>query len=168
MQTVTLLEYQPTWPSQFADVAAELAALFKTDPIRIEHIGSTAVPGLCAKPVLDIMLGTQDLAAVTARSDGLIGLGYRYRPEYEVEIPERRYFVRDAGAGLRVHLHAVIEGGAIWRNHLTFRDALRNNSPLLHAYAALKRRIAAEHSADKVAYTLAKGPFIARVLGGAL
>ena len=167
MQSVTLLEHQSAWPREFTEVAAEIAVLFSSNPVSVEHIGSTSVPGLCAKPVLDIMLGTSDLSIVSARSAGLLELGYRYRPEYEVEIPERRYFVRAEGPGLRVHLHALVEGGAQWRNHLTFRDALRNDAELMQEYAALKRQLALRHSVDKAAYTLAKAPFIRRVLADA-
>ncbi|WP_395088503.1 GrpB family protein [Armatimonas sp.] len=164
MQSVILLEYQATWPSQFNEVAAELVPIFESDPVCIEHIGSTSVPELCAKPVLDILLGAQDLAVVMARADGLANLGYRYRPEYETEIPERRYFVRPEGSQLRIHLHAVVQGGAIWLRHLAFREALRKNPELSQEYATLKRQLAARYSEDKAAYTKAKSPFIARVL----
>ena len=167
MQSVTLLDYQATWPSQFGEVATELASIFEADPVRIEHIGSTSVLELCAKPVLDIMLGVQDLALVMARTDGLANLGYLYRPEYETEIPERRYFVRPEGSQLRIHLHAVVRGGAIWLRHLAFREALRSNPELSQEYARLKRQLAARYSEDKAAYTEAKSPFIARVLARA-
>ena len=142
--------------------------IFDADPVHIEHIGSTSVPGLCAKPVLDILVGAQSLAAVTCRTAKLEEAGYLYRPEYEAEIPDRRYFVRPAASQPRVHVHAVVQGGALWLTHLAFRDALRSSPELSREYATLKRQLAAQYREDKAAYTEAKSPFIARVVANAL
>lgn len=105
----------------------------------VEHIGSTAVPGLSAKPVLDVLLAAATLGQIEQHIDALVGAGYEYRHRYERQIPDRRYFVRAAdGAGaLRVHLHAVVQGGMIWRNHLIFRDALRADPALRDAYEVI-------------------------------
>ena len=167
MKPVVLLDYQASWPLQFSRAAAELASAFGADPVGIEHIGSTAVPGLCAKPVLDIMLGVPALVAITCRTRDLEALGYRYRPAYEAELPERRYFVRPEGGLARIHLHGLVQGGSLWLKHLAFRDALRHGPELSQAYAALKTRLAAQHCDDKAAYTQAKAPFIEGVLAGA-
>ncbi len=164
MQSVTLVPYQSLWPAQFGEVAAELALSFAGVPARIEHIGSTSVPGLCAKPVLDVLLGVRDLSAVETHAGALASLGYAYRPEYEVEIPHRRYFVRPEGRLPRVHLHAVVQGGRLWVSHLAFRDALGTDPALRLEYAALKRELADRYRHDKAAYTDAKAPFIAGVL----
>ncbi|MFG6414128.1 GrpB family protein [Roseateles sp. DC23W] len=165
MSGVRLAEPDPGWPAQFDATAAALRAVLGDTPGAIEHIGSTAVPGLCAKPVLDLMLGVDNLAAVEARTTALAALGYRYRPAYETELPERRYFVRDATGDMpRVHLHAVVRGGVLWRDHLAFRDALRADAALAQRYGELKRALAARHAADKAAYTEAKAPFIRAVL----
>lgn len=163
MPSVELLEYQVSWPDRFRLVADELAAAMAGADFAVEHIGSTAVPGLCAKPVIDVLLGVGDLEAVQGRVDGLVRLGYEYRPAYEAQIPERRYFVRSASAELpRVHVHGVQRGGRPWAEHLAFRDALRADTDLRLRYAALKRSLA--EGLDKVAYTEAKGPFIQDVL----
>ncbi|HEY9109570.1 MAG TPA: GrpB family protein [Roseateles sp.] len=165
MSEIRLVEADAGWPAQFDAVARPLRDALTGTACRIEHIGSTAVPGLCAKPVLDLLLGVTRLADVEARHEALAALGYRYRAEYEGELPERRYFTRDAGAGrLRVHLHAVVHGSAFWREQLAFRDALRADAALAARYAALKRELAERHAADKAAYTDAKGPFIRAVL----
>lgn len=132
--------------------------------IVLEHIGSTAVPGLCAKPVLDIARGVGRLEDVEARVPELARLGFSYRPEHEQHIPDRRYFTRAEGATPRVHLHALLLGGALWTQHLRFRDALREDPALAQAYAALKRQLAVLHASDKAAYTEAKAPFIGQVL----
>lgn len=163
MSIVELVDYCDAWPAAFRSVAAQLATALAGHEAVIEHIGSTAVPGLCAKPVIDVLVGVVRLADVAARAPHLAELGYRYRPEYEVQIPDRRYFVRDATAVIpRVHVHAVLRGGALWRDHLAFRDALRTAPPLADEYARLKRMLATTH--DKAAYTDAKGPFIRAVL----
>lgn len=164
MAAVTLAPSSPDWPEAFDALADEVAPLFAGTGMRLEHIGSTAVPGLVAKPVLDALLGVPALEVVEARRSALEGLGFRYRPEYEDVLPQRRYFTRDPGPGLRVHLHAVVVGSALWRDHLAFRDALRGDEALRDAYAALKQSLALRFAHDKAAYTDAKAPFIAQVL----
>ncbi len=164
MADLSLIEYQDAWPLQFAGVAAELRTIFTAPRFALEHIGSTAVPGLCAKPVFDVVLGAAALHEVEAQIPALARHDFAYRPEYEVQIPGRRYFVRAAGATLRVHLHAVVVGGPLWGEHLRFRDALRGDAALMQSYAALKRYLAVLHAADKTAYTEAKAPFIRQVL----
>jgi GrpB-like predicted nucleotidyltransferase (UPF0157 family) len=162
---VKLVEHDPAWPAQAAALIAALTAPFAGSTAQLEPIGSTAVPGLCAKPVLDLLLGVPRLADIEARIPALQALGWRYRPEHEAVIPARRYFVREPVAGWpRAHLNGVVFGGALWRQHLGFRDALRASPALCDAYAALKQRLAAEHALDKAAYQDAKAPFIRQVL----
>ncbi len=161
---LVLSEYQPQWTANFSAAAAEVEAVFSAVPAFIEHIGSTSILGMCAKPVIDMLLGVECLSCVEPRVPDLAKLGYKYRPEYESEIPERRYFVRPAGLLPRVHLHVVEVGSRIWRQHLVLRDALRTEPSLAVQYAQLKRELAVSHSHDKAAYTKAKAPFIAQVL----
>lgn len=163
MPTVEIVEYRDSWPRAFGSIAQTLQAALAGVPIAVEHIGSTAVPGLCAKPVIDVLLGVPALDEVERRVPALSALGYRHRPEYELQIPLRRYFVRDAAVDMpRVHLHAVLRGGPLWRDHVSFRDALRADGMLAEGYAHLKLRLA--QGLDKAAYTEAKGPFIRAVL----
>lgn len=165
MSEVRLAEADAGWPAQFEAAARPLRQAFDGCTCEIEHIGSTAVAGLCAKPVLDLLLGVPQLADVAPRMAALAALGYRYRPEHEVQLPERRYFTRDADATrLRVHLHVVVQGGPLWREHLAWRDALRADVALRARYAALKRALAQHHAHDKAAYTAAKAPFIRAAL----
>jgi len=169
MPAVIVAPYSDAWPSQFGGVRDELSTAFDGVRARIEHIGSTAVPGLPAKPVIDALLGVDALATVESRIGALAERGYRYRPEYEDVLPMRRYFVRDADGGqLRVHLHAVVEGSDLWREHLAFRDVLRGDEALRAAYGMLKRDLAARFAHDKTAYTDAKGPFIQAAIATAL
>ena len=167
MSELLLLEYQDTWPSQFQQVAEELLAVFPVSCASIEHIGSTAVPGLCAKPVLDVLVGVRDLRDAEDAQPPLASLGYQYRPAYEDQLPDRRYHVRPAGKTLRVHLHGVLREGRLWQQHIQFRNALLRDERLLQAYAQLKRGLAELHAGNKAAYTAAKAPFIQRVLAGA-
>jgi GrpB-like predicted nucleotidyltransferase (UPF0157 family) len=167
MAGVTLLPYCEDWPRRFREAREELLALFADPKMLVEHIGSTAVPGLSAKPVLDLLLGAVSLARIEAAIPALEARGYAYVPKYERELPERRYFVRDAdgnGRRLRIHLHAVVTGSPIWRQQLHFRDALRADPVLRADYDALKRRLAFEHAGDKSAYQDAKAPFILAVM----
>jgi GrpB-like predicted nucleotidyltransferase (UPF0157 family) len=162
LQESLLVDYQSSWPRHYQAAAADLATAFAGATASIDHIGSTAVPGLCAKPVIDILLGVRDLAHVTERIGALETLGYHYRPEYEDTLPQRRYFVRAADDRPRIHLHAWVSGSVEWTRHLAFRDALRSQPGLASEYAVLKRRLAATHAGDKAEYTAAKAPFIAR------
>jgi GrpB-like predicted nucleotidyltransferase (UPF0157 family) len=164
MPEVTLSPYDSGWPEVFCAVRSELLAVFADANVCIEHIGSTSVPGLSAKPVIDVLLGARSLTDIETRIPALAEAGYAYRPHYEQQIPDRRYFVKASPDALRIHLHAVEMGAPIWRAHLGFRDALRSCPTLSAEYEALKLQLAAEHAYDKTGYTEAKAPFITRVL----
>ena len=168
MSELILSEYQDTWPQQYLRVAEQLRAIVPIPGAVLEHIGSTSVPGLCAKPVLDILLGVSSLRDVEAWIPSLRTAGFVYRPEYEVAIPDRRYFVRPEGQTVRVHLHAVLLGGQLWQQQLYFRNALREEPLFREQYASLKRGLAVAHAGDKAAYTEAKSPFIRQVLASNL
>lgn len=162
---VIVLPYDPVWPQRFRQERAILDALFRGCAASIEHIGSTAVPGLGAKPVIDVMVGVARLEDAERRVGALEREGYEYVPGYEREIPGRRYF-RKPRVGVRAfHLHCVVEGSEIWVRHLAFRDALRAQPELAAAYYALKCELAARCGKDE--YTEAKGPFIEAVLAAA-
>lgn len=164
MAAVVLSTYSGAWPAAFARLCAELTAVFAPTPVMLEHIGSTAVPGLVAKPVIDLLLGASYLSEVESKIPALATLGYAYVSKYERELPQRRYFVKSAAGELRVHLHAVVYRSPIWERHLRFRDALRNDPALASRYADLKLRLATAFANDKAAYTDAKAPFIRDVL----
>lgn len=166
MSAVDLVPYSAAWPAAFQAIEGELRTAFAPACVAIEHIGSTAVDGLVAKPVIDVLLGAGSLEAVEQRIVALAALGYAYRPAYEKQIPGRRYFVRSRAGELRVHLHALVQDAPLWRSHLAFRDALREDPALRAAYQTLKRRLASEHADDTARYTAAKAPFVQRVLAG--
>jgi len=164
--SVVLSPYSPERPHAFAREQVLLVRAFDPLAVRVEHIGSTAVPGLSAKPVIDILLGAASLAVIESRIGQLGTIGYEYVAKYERELPLRRYFVKPAMSAFRVHLHAVVQDADLWRNHLAFRDMLRDDSQQRARYEALKLGLAAEFAQDKAAYTAAKGPFIQSALVG--
>lgn len=131
----------------------------------IEHIGSTAVPGLAAKPVIDIMAGVESLESSRPAIAAAADLGYcycPYRPESE------HWFCKPSVAFRTHHLHLVPCGTALWREALAFRDYLRAHPAIALEYEELKRILAQRHRLNREAYTEAKGPFIARITALAL
>jgi GrpB-like predicted nucleotidyltransferase (UPF0157 family) len=152
--------HSPAWSRLFLVLQDELQAVFASTHVDIEHIGSTSVAGLSAKPVIDILVGAASLADIEARIPAMQAAGYDYVFRYESELPMRRYFVKSPADSLRVHVHAVVRGGDLWHDHLAFRDALRTDTDLRDRYQALKLDLAHRCAHDKSAYTEAKGPFI--------
>jgi GrpB-like predicted nucleotidyltransferase (UPF0157 family) len=135
----------------------------------VEHVGSTAVPGLAAKPVIDLMASVRDLEAVADQArESLWADGWWYvPPELDSGASWRRFFVKpdESGQHRYAHLHVIAAGHPRWAEQLAFRDALRRDAELAGRYADLKRRLAAEHADDREAYTEAKGDFVRSVLG---
>ena len=163
-RAVELTPYSPMWPAVFEIEKQRLYGIFGPDAVLIEHVGSTAVPGLGAKPVIDVMLGAPALAIVERRIPELVESGYRYVPEFERAIPQRRYFVKLQGHPGTFHLHAVVIDSPFWKEQLAFRDALRADAALAGRYWQLKRRLAARFPSDRAAYTDGKSDFIRAVV----
>lgn len=161
--TLTLVEYDPAWPARFAAEARRLADALGGRARAIEHVGSTAVPGLLGKPVLDLAVAVDDEAAAEACVAPLAALGYEHRGPYGDD-SRRRYFVRNAGGRRVAQAHLYILPARAWGELLLFRDALRADAHLAAAYAAEKRRVAEVVAWDKRAYSTAKGPFVEGVL----
>jgi GrpB-like predicted nucleotidyltransferase (UPF0157 family) len=164
-----LSPYQEAWPLAFKAAFQELSSVFVDANTQIEHIGSTSVLDLSAKPVIDILLGAASLLDIEAKITALERQGYQYVPKYETEIPQRRYFVKaaqtkESTSPFRLHVHGVVIGSELWQEYLFFRDQLRANPTLREEYQTLKLRLANEFAHDKSAYTEAKAPFIRKVL----
>jgi GrpB-like predicted nucleotidyltransferase (UPF0157 family) len=160
--TVRVVPYDSKWPTLFAAEAEALRQRFALEglPLVIEHTGSTAVPGLPAKPILDILAGYPPGAALPPYISALTGAGYVHRGEQE--IPGRDFFRR--GNPRAYHLHLTAIDSAFWRDHLAFRDHLRADNTLRDAYGALKRDLAARFPRDREAYIAAKESFVNEVL----
>jgi GrpB-like predicted nucleotidyltransferase (UPF0157 family) len=162
-EAIVIEEYDPAWPKKFEEERVLLEGVFPETAV-IEHIGSTAVPGLAAKPIIDIVIGVSRLDEAEARVQDLALLGYEYVPEYEASIPERRYFRKPRHGIREYHLHCVLTGSDFWRRHLAFRNYLRVHPEEAGAYATLKKQLAAVAANDRVGYTDGKGPFIGAIL----
>jgi GrpB-like predicted nucleotidyltransferase (UPF0157 family) len=162
-----IVPYDVAWPQTFRTEAGLLLALFEPGGVRIEHIGSTAVPGLGAKPIIDIMLGAPRLVDIEQLIPSIESLGYEYVPEYEAEMPDRRYFRKDTDGRRSHHLHGVELGGVFWRDHLLFRDYLRSHSEVAEEYYQLKLGLSERFRTDGHAYTHGKDSFIAAALASA-
>lgn len=162
---IEIVDYDAQWPALFKAeqrLLQDALAPWLAGPV--EHIGSTAVPGLPAKPVIDIMAPVRSLAESGQAIPAASPLGYLHYP-YKPE--QMHWFCKPGPAHRTHHLHLVPWGSALWRERLAFRDALRGDAGLAARYAALKRQLAQRYRHDRDGYTEAKAPFIAEVLGRA-
>lgn len=158
---VEIVPYDPQWTARFEQEAAVLRQRLEPWLVgSIEHIGSTAVPGLAAKPVIDIMGGVQTLEASRPAIAAATGLGYCYWP-YQAH--REHWFCKPSAAHRTHHLHLVPITSPHWLRPIAFRDYLRSHPETAREYAALKERLAIEHRLDREAYTEAKRPFIDRI-----
>jgi GrpB-like predicted nucleotidyltransferase (UPF0157 family) len=157
---VRLLAWTPRWATLFEEEAKRLQSALGLLALGLEHYGSTSVPGLPAKPILDILVGVRPPLDPTPFVDALAPLGYEYVPW--AGVPEHLVFGRDR---VRTHLVHVVEyGGSAWQRGLRFRDALRADAALAAAYANLKTGLALDYPGDRASYTAGKAAFIERVL----
>ena len=160
---VELAPYDPAWPALFQDECARLHTLLAPWLAgSIEHIGSTAVPGMMAKPVIDIMAGVETLETSRPAIAAVTSFGYCY---FVYQAHLEHWFCKPSFEHRTHHVHLVPFESELWHQRLAFRDALRANDALAAEYAELKQVLARTFEFDREAYTDAKAPFIARVLG---
>ena len=168
VESVHLSAYNPQWPELAERYAAELHPLLGRWLLGpIEHVGSTSVPGLTAKPVIDLMAQAADPDTVAARAGAeLSERSWNYVPPELDARPFRRFFVKVSpdGAHRLAHLHLMAAGAERWDQQLRFRDALRADPALRGEYAAVKTRLAGVHAGDRERYTDEKGAFVVRAL----
>ena len=159
-EAVVLVPYDPAWAERFEAERAQVAAALGGRALSIEHIGSTAVPGLSAKPVIDIQVGVRKLADAEDCIEPLAQLGYTF-----INHPQnthRRFFRK--GSPRTHHLHIVEHDHPEAIDQLVFRDALRADPALVQQYKALKADLAARYRTERAAYTDAKGEFVCAVV----
>jgi Uncharacterized conserved protein len=161
---IIIRPYDPNWPRLFAEERERLDAALQGYINGIEHIGSTAVPGLAAKPVIDILVAAHSLAEAPYFIPPLQDMGYIYIEELEKQIPERRYLQKVGDGGHTHHLHIAEVTSSFYCEHLHFRDVLRTHPELAAEYADLKYRLAEQFRNDRPAYTEAKNDFIQKAL----
>jgi GrpB-like predicted nucleotidyltransferase (UPF0157 family) len=158
---VIIVPYVPIWPDIFAELRDRLVAALGLAAIRIEHIGSTAVPGLAAKPIIDIDVVIATQADLPLAISKLSAAGYAYQGEKGIE--GRHAFAQPAALPPH-HLYVCAASSSELRRHIAFRDYLRANPEAAKAYGALKKRLAEKFGEDREGYTEAKSAFIAEAL----
>jgi len=159
---VHVVEYDPAWPQLFEEERARLEPILAPWLAGdIHHVGSTSVPGLAAKPVIDILAGVRSLEESRGAIEPLQALSYCWAP-YKEDV--MNWFCKPSPTHRTHHLHLVVEGSETWREELLFRDTLRAQPETARAYEALKRDLAARFRQDREAYTQAKTDFVLGVL----
>ena len=167
---IVIVPSDPGWPASFAAARDRIEPVLRPWLVRpIEHVGSTSVPGLPAKPIVDMLAVVRDIADIADVAGAIAGLesaGWVHAPEPGDEADRRLSFCTPTVANRTHHLHVVEERRADWPGWLAFRDCLRTHPGLAGAYAALKRELAAAHGADpneREAYRRGKDAFIQEV-----
>jgi GrpB-like predicted nucleotidyltransferase (UPF0157 family) len=157
---VRLVEYDARWPALFAAERQRIRDRCGARSPRIEHVGGTSIPGMCAKPVVDMAAGHPRDASPGDFVAALEQAGYEHRGERGV--PGRQFFRR--GQPRAYHLHLVEEGGPLWREYLAFRDYLRAHPADARRFADVKRALAARFPRDREAYMNAKSSYVQQIL----
>ncbi|PSQ15323.1 hypothetical protein BRD00_14440 [Halobacteriales archaeon QS_8_69_26] len=164
--TVALVPHDPAWREAYEAEVERLESIAGDRFLGYEHVGSTAIEGIPAKPVIDLLALVEDLTTARDLVPELTDHGYEHRPDGDVA---GRIFLARGPRSNRTHYLSITERGSeVHRESVAFRDHLRENPSVAEEYAALKRNLAAEYPDDRDAYTAAKGEFVERVLDRAL
>ncbi len=159
---VRLVPYEPEWARLFEEEARLLLSALGDRALRIEHVGSTAVEGMDAKPLIDLMVGVEDLGAARELAPALERIGYAWRTDRGS--PDHLLFVRGSESARTHYLKLSEPGSGYWTDTLLFRDYLRAHPEAAAEYAELKRELAGRYPEDRGAYTAGKERFIERIL----
>ena len=164
--TVDLVEYDPSWPAQFEAARRDLVEALGSLVVAVHHIGSTSVPGLAAKPTIDIAVVVASIDEFVRRVASVEALGYEYRPT--ATFHDEHLFVRRIVDDERTHhLHVIAAGCPDLNDWLDLRDYLRSTPEAARRYAEVKRQMAKQHHRDRGAYVEAKTPIVERLLAEA-
>lgn len=166
MRNIVVVPYNPAWPDMFQQEADKLSTVFGQACLAIHHIGSTAIPGMRAKPIIDIMPVVPAIEQVEILNPALIQLGYE--PKGENGIPGRRYFVKGGDDHRTHHVHAYEPNNPEAIRHLSFRDYLIAHPQAADRYAGLKLSLAQDYPHDIFGYMAGKDGFIKETLQRAL
>jgi GrpB-like predicted nucleotidyltransferase (UPF0157 family) len=156
----TFVKYSPEWPFEFEREAARLRGIFGGEIVAIHHIGSTSVPGLDAKPIIDLLPLVHDISRIDGYTDRMTTADYRVYGEYG--LPGRRYFTRDSGEYRTHNIHMYAAGDSAVPRHIVFCAYLRAHPDACLEYVAVKCAAYAQHPADIKAYNDAKDAWIKR------
>lgn len=159
MKRVEVVPYDPTWQQAFEVEAQQIAATLGPSIVALHHVGSTSIPGIWAKPIIDLLVEVVEIAQVDHQSPAMESIGYQAMGAYG--IPGRRYFRKHSTAGTRTHhVHIFEVGSPEVERHLAFRDYLRAHPDDAQTYSDLKRQLAKAHPTDIEAYMDGKDSFI--------
>ncbi len=159
---IAVVEYDPSWPSKFEREARRIREALGELALRIDHVGSTSVPGLGAKPTIDIQVSVTSMQPRAPYADPLVRLGYT--PGVDPHDPDHMVFSRDEGGERAYHVHVTRAGSDAERDHLAFRDRLREHPETAAEYERLKRKLVVRHPHDVYAYVDGKTQFVEAVL----
>lgn len=168
---IRIVPYDAGWPDQFASEANHIQSAMGNLSLRIEHVGSTSVPGLAAKPVIDIQVSVATLDGLDVYVAPLASVGYCHIPFGDVDLVYP-FFQKPAGWPSTHHIHLCVAGSEHERRHMAFRDYLRGHPDIAAEYVEIKRSLAAAHGGataeSRERYSLAKTQFVNSVLERAL
>jgi GrpB-like predicted nucleotidyltransferase (UPF0157 family) len=165
---IEVRDYDPHWPVLFEQECSRLR--FVVGPaLKIEHMGSTSVPGLAAKPIIDILVGIPNLSQARSTFEvPFVQLGYSYIPEYEAWLPGELFFRKGMPGPWTHHLHVMEQSNPRWRDFLLFRDYLRLHPEIAAMYGSLKKSLAAEFGENIEGFRTAKHLFVREITDKAL
>nr|WP_281352918.1 GrpB family protein [Mesorhizobium camelthorni] len=162
---ISVSDYDPAWPAMFKQERARLQSVLGTLILAIEHMGSTAVPGLAAKPIIDLLVGVRTLTEARSHCiKQLRALGYTYIPQYESWLPDELFFRKGVSGPWTHHVHVMELSNPRWEAFLSFRDYLRAHPDAASAYGDLKKSLAIAFKDDIAGYRNAKHDFVVATL----
>ena len=161
--SIELHPADPNWPAAFAAARESILPCFQNPPLLIEHMGSTAIPGLPAKPIIDIIVLISNLQEGRAAAAALEAVGFAYRPDY-ADQTKLLFIKREGGDGRRTHHLHIHENADEVRRHLIFRDALRSDDALRDAYRHVKEDLALRYRDERMAYSRHKTAFVDKIV----
>ncbi|WP_051533988.1 GrpB family protein [Desulfitibacter alkalitolerans] len=159
---VKLVAYRKEWAEKFIYEAELIADLTGIEKAKIRHIGSTSVPGMIAKPILDIMIEVNKIDDIIKFIPSLDEIGYRFFGE--CGRPGRMFFVKGKPSNCTHHLHVMEKGSIYWKNNIRFKELLINKPDLAVSYAKVKRNLASKYPYNREEYRINKSKFIEKIL----
>ncbi len=163
-QSVEIVPYEVAWPAEYESERDRLLQFFPTTFSAIEHVGSTAVTGMAAKPIIDILAVVPSMDVADKIMTRLTECGYLFSADFNAQLGDSRWLMKHANGRRTHHLHLVLPDSKHWVDKIRFREILRADPFWAHKYVSLKKDLARKHSADREAYTEAKADFVSAAL----
>jgi GrpB-like predicted nucleotidyltransferase (UPF0157 family) len=165
---IVIHDYDPNWPLLFEQERARILEALGLGVVCVEHVGSTSVPGLAGKPIIDLLVGVRSLGDARSTSvERMQPLGYTYVSEYEAWLPDELLFRKGPPGPWTHHAHLMEPANPRWEEYVLFRDYLCQHPSVAHAYSNLKKALALVFADDIAGFRDAKRPFIQQVLASA-